>query len=143
MVNGGKGQCDSFRRRFRGVLYRGYPSIAFKKEGVIREEGGGVPIWTHAQEDEIEYWKASRVFHCEFANEGLFVCVRELFKVVEEGWIDGVDVVLRNSDFGEKRVHTSIVVRIGVIKGDSTFVNVVDLPINLAKKSELVGRHFG
>ena len=45
------------------------------------------------------------------------------------GRIEGMDIFLRDGDFGEKRIRTSVVVRIGVIKGNGTFVCIEDLPV--------------
>jgi hypothetical protein len=59
----------------------------------------------------------------------LFVGVCEFFDVVEKGGINGVDIFVGNGDFREKCISTGLVVRIGVIKWNDTFVGVEDLPV--------------
>ena len=98
MVYNREGQGDPLGRRLWGVVNGCDPSIALEEKGVIREERGSVAIWTHAEEDEIEDRKAGRVFHGELADEFSFIGVGELVKIVEEGYVDGVDVFAGDGD---------------------------------------------
>ena len=110
MVNNREGKSDSLGRRLRGVVDGCDPSIAFEEKGMVREERGGVAIWTHAEEDKIEDRKAGRVFHGELANELFFVGIGKLVEIVKKGYVDGVDVLWGDGDMGEESVGAGVVI---------------------------------
>lgn len=90
MVDDREGKGDSLWRGFGRVVDVGDPSVFFCEELVTGEEGSGVTVGTHTEEDEVEYGEAGSILLCKLVDEFLLIRVGELFEVVEEGWIDGM-----------------------------------------------------
>lgn len=87
-----------------------------------------MPIRTHAQEDEVEDGEPSRILGCEFAYELLLVCICELFYVVEQACINGVYILFGNGDLGEQFLRACCMIRVWVIEGNDTFIDIEDVP---------------
>lgn len=97
-------QSDTFRRRLGRILDIRYPSVLFGQKVVSREQRSCMPIWTHPKENEIKDRKPRRIFLCEFFDELFLVGISELFEVIDEGDINGVDVFLGDWNFVEELV---------------------------------------
>jgi len=128
MVYHGVSQRDPLGRGLRGILDVRYPPVLLGQQFVARKEGGGVAVWTRAQENEVEDGETSAVAPRELADELFLVRVAELFEVVEEGRVDGMDVLLRDGDFGVQFVLAEEMVGVVVVERDYAFISVEDLP---------------
>lgn len=93
------------------------------------EERAGVSVWTDAEEDEVEDRKTSRVFLGKLVDKRFLVCVGELFEVIEERDVDGVNVVWRYGNFAEQLLLAKMVVGVVVIQRNTTFIGKENLPV--------------
>ena len=105
------------------------------EERVAREERRGVAVGPDAEQDEVEDGEARRVLHRELLDELLLVRVRELLEVVEQVWVNRVDLRGRDArrDLGEELAHAERVVRVFVVERDDALVGVEDVPVRELK----------
>jgi len=94
---------------------------------MIGEKGSGVAVWSHSEKNEVKDRETGGIFLSKFANKLFLISVRELFQVIEEAGIKGMDVARRNG-FGKEMFFASSMIGIVVIKGYGTLIGVKDLP---------------
>lgn len=130
VVQDGVGEGDSLGRRFRAILDGSDPPVLFAEQFVTGEEGACVTVWAHSEEDEVEDGVTNGFFTGKSLDELLFVCVTELFWVVKEGFVDGVDLrSLQLRNFGEELLMAQVVVGVFVVERDKAFVAKENLPL--------------
>ena len=110
MIKDGEGKRQALRGWLGAVDDVRDPARLLRQEWVSWEEGAGVAVRTDTEEDEVEDGEASRVLVSEFADQLLLVRVCNFFERVlvkglggcclDQGGINGMDVFLRNGDFG-------------------------------------------
>lgn len=64
---------DAFGRRLGRICDPGDPALFLRQEGVAREQGRGMPVWPHAEHDEVENGEPRRVLLRELLDELLLV----------------------------------------------------------------------
>lgn len=128
VIDDGVGESDSLGRRFGGITEMSDPSIGFGQEFMPGEKGTGVAIWTHAEQDQVEYWEPGGIHLGKRADELFLVFVREFVKVVEKGFVDGMDLRSRDGDMGEESLITGFKVGILMVERYYTFITEEDFP---------------
>ena len=139
MIENREGECDSLRRRLGAIGDVRDPTRLLGQERMSWEERAGVPVGADAEKDEVEDRETRRVLLGKLANELLFVCVRDFLECVlvrrisssgfDQGGINGMDIFLRNRDFGPKMRLAEAVVGVFMIQWNDTFVGIEDLPV--------------
>ena len=128
MVDHRVGERDAARGRLGRVLDVRHPAVGLRQELVAWEERGRVAVGADAEQDEVKDGEARRVLLRKLADQLLLVCVRELLEVVQQRWVDRVDVLWRDGHLGVERILRKLVVGICMIERDDAFVCIKDMP---------------
>lgn len=121
-------KSDPLSGRFGRVLDESDPSVLLREKRVAREEGAGVAVRTHAEEDEVKDRVPGGVSLGERRDELTLVLVRELFRVVEEGDVDRVHLGRRDGRVVEEELLDRGIVGVLVLQADEPLVAEEDLP---------------
>lgn len=119
---------------FRTIVQPSDPTIRLAQKLVSGEEGAGVSIRTHTEEDEVEDGESGGVLLSEEGDQLFFVFVGELVQVVEEGFVDRVDLRTRDRDMFEEGFVTCSEVAVLVIEFNYSFIAEEDLPKNRTQR---------
>lgn len=108
----------------------GNPSILLDQQRVTGEQRSCVSIRAETKQDKVEDREPRRILRCKLEDQLLLVGVGEFFGVIEEGWINVMDVPERYGDFREEDIRAEFVIGVFVVERYKPFVGVVDMPIN-------------
>jgi hypothetical protein len=94
------------------------------------EEGTRVTVRAHAEEDEVEHGEPGGVLFGKEGDELFLVLVRQLVQVVEQGFVDRVDLFPRDGDVLQEGLVAGSKVRVFVVERDDTFITEEDFPVS-------------
>lgn len=145
------GERDSLGRRLGAIFEEGDPSVLLAQKVMTGEEGAGVTVGTHAEEDEIKDGVPGGIPLGKRLDELTLVLVGELFWVVEKRGVDGVDLGRCDGGVGEEELIDRGVVGVLVVEGNESLVAEEDFPVEDGriwewkdeKDSEKEGREGG
>jgi len=86
-------------------------------------------VWADAEEDEVKDWEPSGVFLGELMDKRLLIRVGELFEVIQEGYVDGVNVLFWYGNLAKEFLPAKIVVGVFVIQRYTALISEEDLPV--------------
>ena len=127
------GKGDPLAWRLGRVVQPCNPSVRLAQKLVSGEEGTSVSIRSHPEQDQVEHGEPRRVLLGKESDELLLVLIRELVQVVEEGFVDRVDLFARDGDVLQKGLVAGSKVRVFVVEGDDPFVTEEDFPVGVNK----------
>lgn len=128
VVDDGEREGDSFRWRLGRVFKIGNPSVGFGEQFMAGEERTGVSVRSHSEQDQVKHGESSGVLFSEQRNKLFLVLVREFIEVVQERFVNGVDLFPWNRDVRKEGVIAGSEVGVLVVEGDHTFITEEDFP---------------
>jgi hypothetical protein len=104
------------------------PSIGLGEEFVAGEKRTGVAVRAHAEQDQIKDGESSGVLFGKQTDKLFLVLVRQLVEVIQERFVDGVDLFPWDRNVREESIVAGSEVGVLVVERYDTFVTEEDLP---------------
>jgi hypothetical protein len=95
---------------------------------VSREKRTGVAVRAHAEQDQIKDGESSGVLFGKQTDKLFLVLVRQLVEVIQERFVDGVDLFPWDRNVREESIVAGSEVGVLVVERYDTFVTEEDLP---------------
>lgn len=128
------GKGDPLAWRLGRVVQPCNPSVRLAQKLVSGEEGTSVSIRSHPEQDQVEHGEPRRVLLGKESDELLLVLVRELVQVVEQRFVNGVNLLSGDRDVLEEGLVTGSEVGVFVVERDDTFVTEEYLPVDIQRR---------
>lgn len=128
VVDDGESEGNSFRWRLGRVFKVRDPSIGFREQFMPGEERTGVSVRSHSEQDQVKHGESGGVLFGEQRDKLFLVLIRKFIEVVQEGFVNGVDLFPRDGDMRKEGVVAGSEVGVLVVEGDHTFITEEDFP---------------
>lgn len=133
MVDDGVGKGDPLAWGLGRVIQPCNPSVRLAQKFMSGEERTSVSIRSHTEQDQVEHGEPRGILLGKESDELLLVLVRELVEVVQQRFVDGVNLLSGDGDVLEESLVTGSKVGVFVVERDDTFVTEEDFPVGVNK----------
>ena len=94
VIDNGERKSDALRWRLGRVLDIRNPAIFLIDQLVFREQGRGVSVGPHSEQDKIKHGESRRVLAGKLPDQLLLVRIRKFVEIVQQFWVDGMNILL-------------------------------------------------